>query len=315
MGYYNKIEEICAESIESYPSIHLYSKYANITLNSAKLEYGEFTSEIDIMTSLNLAIEFFKWLNPRYANYFLNMLSDTQKLISFMPGKANSSMCKADGTVEILYENNIEDVYTIVHEITHKFSHPIGERTELRHIMGEVPTVAMELLLTDFLRERGIEEGDINYRMIKRISGIRECSEHILFEQKLLKIIKTGETLGKNIIKEYMRKSDYKYYLDEIVINDSLQYDYVGRYTLGLLMGLDIYYDVIKSGSAAKLDLLIDILNHPDFTLDEDCQILSGNGILVYGREQKKDFLRIQMEYLEYIKQLKMYLKKGNIKS
>ena len=53
----------------------------------------------------------------------------------------------------------------------------------------------------------------------------------------------------------------------------------------------------------------------PDFTLDEDCQILSDNGILVYGREQKKDFLRIQMEYLEYIKQLKMYLKKGNIKS
>lgn len=313
MGYYDEIEEIFIDSVDYYPEAHLYSKYANIVLNGANLEQRDFTTEIDIATSLNLAIDFLKRLNPKYAYYFLNLLGDTEKMVRFKPGEISSSMCKADGTVDIMYENSIEDVYTIVHEITHKFSNPMGGRSELRHIMGEVPTITMELLLTDYLIEKGIDQDDIYCRMAKRISAVKECSEHILFEQRLLKTIKSGEKLDKNVLKEYMRKADFKYYLDEIAIFHCLQYAYVGRYTLGLLIGLDIYNEVKKSGDTTRLDLLIDILNHSDYTIMEDYKTLKDNGIIVCGCEQKKDFLRIQKEYLEYIKRLKTHMKQSHL--
>ena len=313
MGYYDEIEEIFIDSVDYYPEAHLYSKYANIVLNGANLEKGAFTTEIDIATSLNLAIDFFLLINPKYAYYFLNLLGDTEKMVRFKPGEISGSMCKEDGTVDIMYENSIEDVYTIVHEITHKFSNPMGGRSELRHIMGEVPTITMELLLTDYLIEKGMNQNDIYYRMAKRISAVKECSEHILFEQRLLKTIKNGEKLDKNVLKEYMRKADFKYYLDEIAIFHCLQYDYVGRYTLGLLIGLDIYNDIIRNGDTTKLDLLIDRLNYSDYTLREDYKTLNDNGILVCGFEQKKDFLRMQMEYLDYIKRLKSFKKQDKI--
>ena len=50
--------------------------------------------------------------------------------------------------MHIDYAENLDDIFTITHEITNKFSQPKNQDSTIKQFLGETPTITMEFFIT-----------------------------------------------------------------------------------------------------------------------------------------------------------------------
>lgn len=283
-------------------------KLANIILNSQFPLVMETEEEYkDINESIRDAYEFFLSINSSYAERFLNILNEPEiknnqevgKKVKFIftsneKDKAKSGI-KNNGNVNIICFHTLEDVETIVHEISHKLSTPtridlddVCEGT-MRDFFGEVSSITMEFLLYEFLKQKNSNKEALNL-ILKRIDDTYQMAVRMMLENQLYLLYKQNNNLiDKNIITNYIKKNDlteysmfYQQCIDDIVQtkqndNENMIFKEIKSYILGVLYGAYFYNSYYKQdkNSLKTLFVIIDELGTNDYTIDKCLQRLT----------------------------------------
>lgn len=305
MGYYERLNEVLARTLED-KNIRQELAYLTETVKLAKIIINNtpdivkesFKEYVSLSDSINIVGDFLYSLNDNCSSMYFNILQEKndyngkeEPSVEFVPfEKTDLSEVRSDGKVIINYQNNINDIYTTVHEITHKFSQQKYQNSTIKSLLGETSTIAMEFLMEDYLlNNTSYSKEEIKARKQNRFIDTYSDAFAVLFEYTLLELYKKNGIITKDILLNYLNnldKNSKEYeilsikgedYLNEIVNKGNLQFPIRQRYVIGTTLACDFMQkkeeNIVKK---QQLSYLIDILGHTDLTLEDDIRIVKG---------------------------------------
>ena len=144
MNYYDRLNLAIQNSLNDN-RLQLQLKYfdeitklAHIIIdNTKKLKPKEYSSNVPLNVSIQTVTDFFASIKPEYSSMFQNILrekdvyngkEDVSVKFSKIENEynGNHSGVGNDGSVQIDYAENLDDTFTIAHEIGHYFLHRNG---------------------------------------------------------------------------------------------------------------------------------------------------------------------------------------------
>ena len=316
MNYYNRLNLAIQNSLNDnrlkfrLKCFDEITKLAYIIIeNTPELNSKEYSSKVSLNTSIQTVINFFDSIKPEYSYMFQNILQEKNLyngkedyVVKFYKilnkeqteeytgqHRNNKSGVRKDGYVHIDYAENLDDIFTITHEITHKFSQPKNQDSTIKQFLGETSTITMEFLLQDYLfKDTNYNNDEVIVHKNNRLVETYDDSGAIIFENILLKLYKQNDNcITKDILLNYLNSIDKnskiyellsmrgEKYLNEIVKYGSLQFYKRQRYVIGTILASD-FHNKIKNApeKTSQLCYLIDILGHTDLVADIDLKVL-----------------------------------------
>ena len=314
MSYYDKLNAAIKKSLSDrdlqYQLLYFDEivKLAIMIINNTpRLEFESYTTDVSLNTSIDNAINFFNEIKPEYAYMLENILREvgtykgkkdysvrffriSEERQRMDPMVGNNSHVKTDGFVHIDYSNTLDDTFSLVHEITHKFSQPKNQDSTIKQFLGETSTISMEFLLEDYLlKNTNYDNREVLIQKNNRLATTYDDALALLFENILLKLYKQNNNcITKEILLNYLNSMDKnsriyelflergERYLNDIVNKGCLQFYKRQRYVIGVVLA-SYFHNKIKNDKEMinVLCYLIDILGHTDFLAEEDLRILS----------------------------------------
>ena len=189
--------------------IALYFKFDfNYDFNSS---VKKTTNKYNISESYNIACEFFKSFDNNMYNAFINTISFDKKSFLFVSKDINhkcldnnNHVVLGTGKAIIGVENNINDIYGITHEFTHKYNLQIGKKM-YNKILCEVGSITSEIYLRKYLENTKHEEDAYNYIYNRLMVTMYYCF-----------FIKYVEFLNSDVKILIIRSLNREYYNEEI---------------------------------------------------------------------------------------------------
>ena len=189
--------------------IALYFKFDfNYDFNSS---VKKTTNKYNISESYNIACEFFKSFDNNMYNAFINTISFDKKSFLFVSKDINhkcldnnNHVVLGTGKTIIGVENNINDIYGITHEFTHKYNLQIGKKM-YNKILCEVGSITSEIYLRKYLENTKHEEDTYNYIYNRLMVTMYYCF-----------FIKYVEFLNSDVKILIIRSLNREYYNEEI---------------------------------------------------------------------------------------------------
>lgn len=311
MGYYDRLNRILASTLEN-ENKNLELAYLKETVklawiiidNTPDIVKKSFKEYVSLNDSINIVGDFLYNLNDNYSSIYFNILQSKndydgkeEQNVEFVPFEKNDlSEVRSDGKVIISYQNNINDIYTITHEITHKFSQQKYQNSTIKSFLGETSTITMEFLMEDYLlNNTSYNKEEIITRKQNRFVDTYSDASAVLFEYTLLELYKKNGNITKDELLNYLNslsKDSKKYkifstkgeeYLNDIVNKGNLQFPIRQRYVIGTTLAC--YFNQKKEASTVKkqqLSYLIDILGHTDLSFKDDIRIAKSLDIPIF---------------------------------
>lgn len=307
MSYYDKLNEAIKNSLSDkdlqYQLLYFDEivKLAIMIINNTpRLEFKGYTTDVSLNASIDNVIRFLNTIKPEYAYMLENILREvgtyrgkddySVRFYRVLDNKANDSYVRTDGFVHIDYSNTLDDTFTLVHEITHKFSQPKNQDSTIKQFLGETSTISMEFLLEDYLlKNTDYDNREVLIRKNNRLATTYDDALGLLFENILLKLYKQNNNcITQEMLLNYLNSMDKnsriyelflergERYLNDIVKKGCLQLYKRQRYVIGTVLA-SYFHNKIKNDKEMinVLCYLIDILGHTDFLAEEDLRILS----------------------------------------
>lgn len=169
------------------------------------------TNKYNISESYNVACEFFKSFDYNMYNAFINTISFDKKSFLFVSKDINhkcldnnNHVVLGTGKTIIGVENNINDIYGITHEFTHKYNLQIGKKM-YNKILCEVGSITSEIYLRKYLENTKHEEDAYNYIYNRLMVTMYYCF-----------FIKYVEFLNSDVKILIIRSLNREYYNEEI---------------------------------------------------------------------------------------------------
>lgn len=169
------------------------------------------TNKYNISESYNIACEFFKSFDNNMYNAFINTISFDKKSFLFVSKDINhkcldnnNHVVLGTGKTIIGLENNINDIYGITHEFTHKYNLQIGKKM-YNKILCEVGSITSEIYLRKYLENTKHEEDAYNYIYNRLMVTMYYCF-----------FIKYVEFLNSDVKILIIRSLNREYYNEEI---------------------------------------------------------------------------------------------------
>lgn len=155
----------------------------------------------------------------------------------------------------VLFKNGkIRDLYTLVHEIFHiiiKQQTLPGYFTDDKVFLSEVEGAFSDLIVTDYLREKGIFIDDIKMVELLNYDNIRYFVRNLNVSHNYSNIM-DGNNFSISRINEKLREDDYNYIVDSEVIRPSLlSFSRDLNYSFSYLVALDLFYNYKNNPSDA----------------------------------------------------------------
>lgn len=130
-------------------------------------------------------------------------------------------------------DNNASDIFTIIHEYTHKlFQQRIDDKdvSYNENILTESPSIAMELILCDYLKQNGYIEDAKNY-MLLRFHLIRNYSKFHTINDTIMNmaILNEDEVIRNDLLAKKSELNNVYFSFMNIV-----------PYIIGLLIGCQL---------------------------------------------------------------------------
>ena len=141
----------------------------NEQVHNKKTKYNEHLNEDDLFT---LTYDFFKNLDSDIFKTFTILFNNKENNISFIKDKINSRYIGYTKKypnnfikIEMIKNNNITDLYTLVHEYGHAINHLNNDfnYTLYRKPFSEIESTFLEILLSNYLEKNGFNQKDILY--------------------------------------------------------------------------------------------------------------------------------------------------------
>lgn len=345
MEYYERLNKILENTLrdknraKELTFLKETVKLAKIIIdNTPNIVKESFKEYVSLNDSLNIVGDFLYNLNDNYSSMYFNILQEKNNYngkeepsVEFVPFEGTDlSEVRSDGKVIISYQNNINDIYTTVHEITHKFSQLKYQNSTIKSFLGETSTIAMEFLMEEYLlNNTSYDKDEIKIRKQNRFIDTYSDASAVLFEYTLLELYKKNGIITKDILLNYLNsldKNSKEYeilcvkgedYLNEIVNKGNLQFPIRQRYVIGTVLACD--FNQKKEESIVKkrqLSYLINILGHTDLTFEDDIRIVNELDISIF----KNNSFYITDESLQritnnYRTEINNVLSKCNIKN
>ena len=337
LKYFDEITKLAYIIIEKTPDLNSIEYSSNVSLN----------------TSIQTVIDFFDSIKPEYSYMFKNILQEKNtynnkedysvkfyKIINKGENeeyagqhRSNESEVRKDGFVHIDFAENLDDIFTITHEITHKFSQPKNQDSTMKQFLGETSTITMEFLLQDYLfNNTNYSDDEIIIRKNNRLVATYDDAGAIIVENILLKLYKQNNNcITKDILLNYLNSIDKNLkiyellstrcekYLNEIVKSGSLQFYRRQRYVIGTILASD-FHNKIKNNpeKTSQLCYLINILGHTDDDIDNDLKVLDTLDIPIINNGELSistdNIIRLSDCYKNEVDNVLNYKNKGNYK-
>ena len=168
-------------------------------------------NKYNISESYNIACKFFKSFDNNMYNAFINTISFDKKSFLFVSKDINhkcldnnNHVVLGTGKTIIGVENNINDIYGITHEFTHKYNLQIGKKM-YNKILCEVGSITSEIYLRNYLENTKHEEDAYNYIYNRLMVTMYYCF-----------FIKYVEFLNSDVKILIIRSLNREYYNEEI---------------------------------------------------------------------------------------------------
>ncbi len=93
--------------------------------------------------------------------------------------------------MHIDYAENLDDIFTITHEITHKFSQPKNQDSTIKQFLGETSTITMEFFYYRiiFFETTNYNSDEIITHKNNRLVETYDDAGAIIFEKHIIKTI------------------------------------------------------------------------------------------------------------------------------
>ncbi len=322
--------------------------------NTPDLELEEYSSNISLNDSIQTVTDFFNSIKPEYSYMFRNILQekntydskedysvkfykiiDKEKTEEYIgQHRSNKSEVRSNGFVHIDFAENLDDIFTITHEITHKFSQPKNQTSTIKQFLGETSTITMEFLLQDYLlKNPNYNDHEIMVHKNNRLVETYDDAGAIICENILIKLYKQNNNcITKDILLNYLNSMDKnskiyellstkgESYLNEIVKLGSLQFYKRQKYVIGTILASD-FHNKIENNSekTSQLCYLIDILGHTDLVADTDLKLLDTLDIPIVSNGELSistdNIIRLSDCYKNEIDNVLSYKNTGNYKN
>lgn len=278
-----------------------------ILLNYAGISYETFYDNVPINDSISICNDFFKNIDEKYSKEFLELLKDENyyddskdpskivvftKLSKSLNNKFNRSGVTPVGKVYIDYDESLNDIFTICHEIVHRFSYR-GYESRIKRFLGETSSILAEFYVEDYLKENTLFDYNeiIKYRK-KRFHLVYEESLSTYIQICLIELyLKNGE-LNENILINHLNSlSNLDFYqevyrksleeIKDIILSGEVNFFRRQRYIIGLIGALEMK----KENNFDNFKKLIDILGKDDKEMDKDISVLESIIPVFSGRD------------------------------
>lgn len=154
-----------------------------------------------------------------------------------------------EGNVYITSCNNASDIFTIVHEYTHKLFMQKIDDNDMPYvwdILAESPSIAMELILCDYLKQIGYTKDAKNY-ILNRFNYIRNYALEFHYMMLIIQNYSKFHTINDEIINMAILNEDEVIRNDLLTKNTELNNVYFSfmnmniiPYIMGLLIGCQL---------------------------------------------------------------------------
>lgn len=248
------------ERSTDYNLLYRISKIMSNELKIKDRHINEITKPISEKQTKEVTLQFFKELDQELyekAKKIIDGNSDIGFNMYMLDGNEDFSKTKSDGmpvhtkipcvfsrngksAVYMPYKGTIEDIYLLVHELSHTFD--IGKNNNsTRNMLGEVTPACFETMLNQYLIEKGIAtKEDTTNREMGRIVHYYDDAVETFAKLELIKIKEQQENIThKNFIeiqKKYGITNRQLSYVLKRLANSGSNVDYKARYMNALLI-------------------------------------------------------------------------------
>lgn len=248
------------ERSTDYNLLYRISKIMSTELKIKDRHINEITKPISEKQTKEVTLQFFKELDQELyekAKKIIDGNSDIGFNMYMLDGNEDFSKTKSDGmpvhtkipcvfsrngksAVYMPYKGTIEDIYLLVHELSHTFD--IGKNNNsTRNMLSEVTPACFETMLNQYLIEKGIAtKEDTTNREMGRIVHYYDDAVETFAKLELIKIKEQQENIKhKNFIeiqKKYGITNRQLSYVLRRLANSGSNVDYKARYMNALLI-------------------------------------------------------------------------------
>ena len=300
---------IKASNLTGEEDLVLMTKLANIILNGKEINFNyKYNKKYSLKESDKIVNDFLTYLNPYYKEYYEKRKNDGTILFDHHPKTIEAAFSSYDPIDErrIMYiplEKNLEDSFTIVHELMHDINMDITMENDARYLYTKGLSLLGELLFEDFLEERKIKQcKNPNNR---GLYSLKSKAIEVDFNIKLIKTyLKDGYINTSNLLEILETYPDYyaedlKSTIYKITYDEELTLDQEQPYIIGGLIATYMY-DRIKTNKNNIMELfeLNQMLKHYNF--DQVLDYLE----LDYNEQEltNSSYQKLEEKYKKYLK-------------
>jgi len=268
--------------------LHMYDLYANTSVvPKKKIEYSE---------AIKMVNEALKPLGESYLKEFNNLLNT--RCVDVFPKNKKRSGAYEWGTygvspyVSLNYDNNIDSVSTLAHEMGHAMHTFYSYKTQdylyasYPIFLAEIASTVNEVLLSNYLIENADNKDEKIYHLVDFLDKFKATVYRQVmfaeFEYIIHNKYENGEVLTKDLLCDTYYELNKKHFAPVVEVDEDIQYEwariphfytpfYVYKYATGFISALviaerlvtekdfkDKYIKFLSSGSS---DYPLDLLN------------------------------------------------------
>ncbi len=317
---YNKINEIMKCDLEDKDIQFEMSNLGEITKlayilisNVSGLKEEKVFEKEELSESIRISSEFLRNISPSYLAEFNRLLNEIQFRKS---NGENGSLVNREGVITIDYSNTIEDIFTLVHEITHKFSRKENTMLSTNRIMLEITSITMEYILNDYLKQASpYDKDEINKVKNNTLYYAYRNAVHTVLQGIFIHIYKTNNNhIDESKIKDFIKtleigsplrtffEKEYEKGLNDIIEKDNLYFAIYARYIIGVLFASHLYTHIKEEGfNLDELYKLVSDLKEKDIKEITGLEIFKNGKLNITDEvcdKLKESFIKEQEEIL-----------------
>jgi len=292
-------DPIASKYIEDFDKIK-EKCYELLNEEDILLDDYKWSRKMDLNESTKIIYDFLLTIDKELAERYINIISvvDENNEPLFIVKDKNYSKYPFNGVlkngkINFYYEGNINDLFTIVHEIAHVFNlciivdeEDVKKCTLPREEYTEGASIILENLLGEYLVNNNIiTENDFKLRKTFRLENEKTCAMSLIIQIELINKFLSNNNINQNDIDELFMKL----YKDNLFRNATQIYGYGFNdiissivYGIGLKVETDLKYvnghliskKVLSSNNSIKEYIdLNNIISNPNCTYDEISKI------------------------------------------
>ena len=252
---------------------HLYDVYVDLGKNN--------NDNIPYEEGVKYVLDALKPLGDKYisdlSKSFTDGWIDVYPNLYKRSGAYQSEAYKVHPYVSINYENNLDSVSTLAHELGHAMHSYYSDKTLEYHdaqypiFLAEIASTVNEVLIADYFSKKAKSDEEKIYYLSTFLDNVKATIFRQImfaeFETKAYEMYENKETLTADILCNIYYDLNKEYFGKSIVVDEAIKYEwariphfyspfYVYKYATGLVAALSIATSILKGDEEMKENYL-----------------------------------------------------------